>query len=103
MDEPILDLMTTTRSYFNFYKLSYYDRELFEKMDKTIAKQIDKLSEEEMVNVMRCSAYNNHVNEEILDKFLRRSIDHSDMLSFKGIANICYSLAQLGIRNKTLF
>lgn len=101
--EVVLPLPLVCRNLWNFYALEFYDSELFDKFGKIIVKNYKDLNELDVANAMKAFAYFKHMNYECMESLIKITIQNCQDYKMKTLAVIANSLAELDIKNKTVF
>lgn len=91
------------RNLWNFYCLDYFDEKVFELLSNQVAKNPAKLLELEVANALRAFAHFNYINYDAMDPLIRTSIARAADFNTKTLAVILNSMAELDIKNQTLF
>mmetsp|Transcript_9699 Transcript_9699/g.16326 ORF Transcript_9699/g.16326 Transcript_9699/m.16326 type:complete len:422 (-) Transcript_9699:228-1493(-) len=92
--EPVIKPHVSCLMIWNLYAIGYRsDRELIDKLSKSLVSNLQLLSPQELVSCFKAFAYFGYVPEEARSGLIVQAIRSSDKLDFKSLAEICESHA----------
>ena len=105
--EPALTVGFASRNLWNLYALNYYDKKLFDKFGSIIVKDFKDMREVDVANALCAFAHFKHMDTEIaaetLESLIKISIRNIMNYKTQSIAVITNALADLEVKNTTIF
>ena len=105
--EVALPVSSACRNLWNFQALNYYDKDMFDLFGKIIVKNFDQLSEIDVANSLSSFAHFKHINTDqaatTLECLVRTTIRHAKDYGLQSLAVITNALAELEVKNTTVF
>ena len=98
-----LPVKLIARNFWNFYELNHYDKALFEHFCETILSTEDKFHHQDISNTIQALGHFEHLNFKVMELLIKQTIKDCENFKLQSLAIISNSLADLGVKNDTLF
>jgi hypothetical protein len=101
LENPVISQQIATKMLWNLYALNYNSKDMLGHFSKSIVKNHQNLSENEIVNCVKTFGHFKFLDDS-RDALVKMTIKKSQFFTFKSLGEICENLGNFGPESGTL-